>query len=460
MGLASWLGAKDAPVFPAKKPDLKMDSSPVSDSKGPVVTSYADVIEPVQKCVVSVNLTKIERQRMPVNPLLRQFFGNGSDPEQERKVRGLGSGVIVSSNGYILTNNHVVADADELKVTLTDNRQFTAKVIGSDPGTDVAVIKIDVEGLPVVTLADSDKLRVGDLVFAIGNPLEVGQTVTMGIVSATGRNGLGLIERDGGQPGYENFIQTDAAINMGNSGGALIDAKGRLIGINTAILSPNQGNIGIGFAIPVNLASSVMRSLIETGKVQRGYLGVGVDNLTPDLAESLGLPKDTKGVVITNLADNAPAKKAGLKREDIITSINDKSVNSLEELRLTVSQISPETKVKVKIIRGGKPQAIDVVLGKLADETAASGEVIPGVKLSKLTEDLRKEYRIPEDVQGLIVAEADGNSPIPVGAVIVQINRDPATDFDTAAAAIRKGGQNFALVYFKGAYRFVPFPVK
>ena len=230
-----------------------VDSSelgPGADAAGRV-QSYADVLEPVQRAVVSVYSTKIIKERIAINPFFRQFFGNIPDQERESRQEGLGSGVIVSADGYILTNNHVVEGADELKVTLADDRDFMAKVVGTDPKTDVAVLKIEAEGLPTVTLADSDKLRVGDVVFDVGNPLGVGQTVTMGIISAKGRSKLGLLEN---VSGYEDFIQTDAAINMGNSGGALVDARGRLIGINSAIITPSRGSVGIGFAIPVNLA--------------------------------------------------------------------------------------------------------------------------------------------------------------------------------------------------------------
>ncbi|HEX2101824.1 MAG TPA: trypsin-like peptidase domain-containing protein, partial [Candidatus Synoicihabitans sp.] len=275
------------------QPTLRIDAEPVTSGQNGLVASYADVVEPVQNAVVSVHSTKIVRQRIPINPLLRQFFGDM--PERERPEEGLGSGVLVSPDGYILTNNHVVAGADELNVSLPDGREFKAEVIGADPKTDVAVIRIEGENLPTVTLADSDKLRVGDVVFAVGNPLGIGQTVTMGIISAKGRNNLGLLAEG---EGYEDFIQTDAAINMGNSGGALVDAKGRLIGINTAIISTTRGNIGIGFAIPINLAASIMHSLVTTGSVQRGFLGVTVNTITPDLAATLGLKEGTKGVAV------------------------------------------------------------------------------------------------------------------------------------------------------------------
>ena len=284
-GLALTAGDPTAAPPPARPsvPVLQIDNSPVSDGKSGLVTSYADVVEPAEKAVVSVESTKTVRQRLAVNPMLRQFFGDIPDQEKDDKETGLGSGVIVAATGYILTNNHVVEGFESFKVTLKDGREFPAKVVGADPKTDVAVIKIEATALPVLTLADSEKLRVGDIVFAVGNPLDVGETVTMGIVSAKGRNNLRLLDD---VHGYENFIQTDAAINLGNSGGALLDAKGRLVGINSAIISPSRGNIGIGFAIPVNLAASVMTSLIESGTVRAGFLGVSTVDLTPDIGRA------------------------------------------------------------------------------------------------------------------------------------------------------------------------------
>ncbi len=241
---------------PAKMPELKKDFSAISDGLPSRVASYADIVEPVQQEVVSIESTKILHERIQANPLLRQFFGDIPDQDRESKEMGLGSGVIVSQDGYILTNNHVVENADELTVELSDGRKMPAKVVGADPKTDIAVVKVEATGLPAVTFADSDKIRVGDVaVLAVGNPLGVGETVTMGIVSAKSRNVHILDDVSG----YEDFIQTDAAINMGNSGGALLDAKGRLIGINSAIVSPSRGNIGIGFAVPVDLAANVMR---------------------------------------------------------------------------------------------------------------------------------------------------------------------------------------------------------
>jgi len=447
-------GKKPADAPPLKKPTLKIDPTPINEGKSPVVTSYADALEAIRPAVVSVYSSKTVREQVP--EFYRQFGVQG----REQKQRGLGSGVIVSADGYILTNNHVVDEADELKVLLNDDREFTAKVIGTDPKTDVAVIKIDADNLPTVTLADSAKLRVGDVVFAIGNPLGVGQTVTMGIISATGRK-VGILDD---VAGYEDFIQTDAAINQGNSGGALIDAKGRLVGINSAILSNSQGNIGIGFAIPINLANAIMHSLIETGTVARGYLGVQTDVLTPDKAEVFDLPKDTRGVIITDLNPaDGPAAKAGLQRNDIITGIDDKKVTNTDDLRLLIGQTPPDTKVNVKYLRNGKAEAKDIVLGRLADDSAPNGELVDGVSVEPLTPELRKHLRLDDRVDGLVITGIEDNSPFSEnfreGFVIEQINRLPVTDLASAKKALRDG-RNIALIYYRGVYRYIIFYIR
>lgn len=450
--------AEEKPSTP--KPELKLDASPVGENSGKLITSYADIIDPVQKAVVSVYSTKIVRERVRIDPFFRPFFGD-QIPERESRQEGLGSGVVVSKNGYILTNNHVVAGADELKVLLTDGREYIAKVIGADEKTDVAVIKIEETNLAVATLADSDKLRVGDVVFAVGNPLGVGQTVTMGIVSATGRNSLGLLEEVGG---YENFIQTDAAINMGNSGGALIDAKGRLVGINTAIISPSRGNSGIGFSIPINQAAGVMNSLIATGKVQRGYLGVVGQNLEPKIAESLGVPHNTKGVALSDVVKDSPAGKAGLKRDDVITKVGESMVDSPLALRLIVSQIVPDTEVNVTVLRDGKEKTFKVKIGSLDEQVGASGEIIPGVFVKTIDDELRNQFRLDKRIEnGVVITQVAENSPfaealIP-GLVIVEINRRPVTDVESAAEAM-KPGLNLLLVQHRGVLRYVPITVK
>ncbi len=436
---------------PGQKPNLTIDNSAVTEGKAPGLVTYADVVVPVQKAVVSVYSTKTVKR--PVHPLF-PLFGEGG---RETKERGLGSGVIVSANGYILTNNHVVEDADELNVQLTDGRELTARVVGTDPKTDVAVIKIDGEQLPSVTLADSDKLRVGDIVFAVGNPLGVGQTVTMGIVSATSRE-VGILDDDG----YENFIQTDAAINQGNSGGALVDAKGRLIGINSAILSTSRGNIGIGFAVPINLAASIMHSLIETGSVTRGFLGVQVDPLTPDVADALGLKRDTKGVIVNSVSDDGPAEKAGLKSSDVIVAINEKPVSSRQELRLIVSQLRPESEAQLKVMRDGKERTLSVKLGTLTD--AAQDELLPGVHVELLTAAQRRSLGVdPRIPEGLVIIDLKEDSPfadrLAVNMVIVEINRTPVTDLETARRLLAPG-RNLLLVINRGVPRYVPITVR
>jgi len=438
----------------AEKPQINFDLSPVAEGARPgLVMSYADVIEPAQKAVVSVYSTKIIKERIAINPLLRQFFGNIPDQERESRQEGLGSGVIVTKDGYILTNNHVVEGADELKVTLSDDRDFIAKVIGNDPKTDIAVLKIEGRDLPTVTFADSDKVRVGDVVFAVGNPLGVGQTVTMGIVSAKGRSRLGLLEN---VSGYEDFIQTDAAINMGNSGGALIDARGRLVGINSAILTPSRGNIGIGFAIPVKLAGFIMNSLVESGAVARGFLGVTSDTMTADVAEQLGLPKDTRGVVITDIDPDSPAEKAGLKRTDAILAINGQPITSWEELRLLVAQIVPESTVKLKVVRDGAERTIDVKLGTVVEHP---NELLAGIDVEPLNLEARRRFRINDArINGLVITDVAADSPfrdrLEAGMVILQINRGDVADLRTARERIAPG-RNLLAVFDGRAIRFV-----
>jgi Do/DeqQ family serine protease len=438
------------------EPTLKIDASPVAEGNGPALTSYADELDHIRSAVVSVSSTKIVHQQIP--PLLRQLYGPGLQGGEER-LDGLGSGVIISSNGYILTNNHVVAEADELKVTLNDDRELIAKVVGTDPKTDIAVIKIDADKLPAATLADSDRLRIGDIVFAIGNPLGVGQTVTMGIISATGRR-VGILDE---VAGYEDFLQTDAPINKGNSGGALVDARGRLIGINSAIISNNQGSIGIGFAIPINLARNIMNSLIETGTVSRGYLGVTIEALTPDLAESFGLPRDTKGVVINNISSaKDPAGKAGLKREDIITSVDGKPVATRDDLHFMIGERAPGTKITVNYLRDGKPKTVEVTLDKLQDDSGPEGEWLSGVTVSPLTDDLRKQLRLDDEVDGVVITDVGQQSRyaeiFPTGALVEQVNRAPVTDLPSAKRALHPG-RNMALINYRGAYRYVVFTV-
>lgn len=335
---------------------ITWDNTPLDRSNSIQVVSFANMLDDVTPGVVSVYSRKFldgNRYNLPPafqdDPFLRRFFGIPDENEDEPTSEGLGSGVIVSEDGYILTNNHVIDGADEVSVRLNDGRVFDAEVVGVDPKTDIAVLKVNAHELPTLVLANSDQSRVGDVVFAVGNPLRVGLTVTQGIVSAINRTSLSLIEEEGG---YENFIQTDASINPGNSGGPLVDARGRVLGINTAILSQSGGSIGIGFAIPSNLIKSVMNNLIQSGVVHRGYLGIAVDDLTQDLAEQFGLPT-TSGALVTQVHSETPAEVAGFEVGDVIVAIDDKSIQSRPDLRLKISQIKPGVSIDIQVIRAG-----------------------------------------------------------------------------------------------------------
>ena len=334
--------------------------------------SYADVIEKTSPAVVTIRSERRVRapRQFPFfdNPLFRDFFGgqlpqSRSNPPQVQMA--LGSGVIVQADGTILTNHHVVDGAEQIKVELPNHRIFDAKVVGSDTPSDLAVLKVDAKDLPVLSLGDSDKVRVGDIALAIGNPLGIGQTVTAGIISAKSRyTGLS----DGS---FEDFLQTDAPINQGNSGGALIDSTGELIGINSQILSTSGGNIGIGFAIPSNMARNVMEQLIKTGKVHRGQLGVGIQPMTPELAQQFGL-SETRGVLVNTVVENGPAAKAGLRRGDVIVAFNGKVVTDGNTLRNQIAGTQPNTQVKLTVVRDKREQEMPVTLGEYQPRTEAS----------------------------------------------------------------------------------------
>jgi serine protease Do len=453
LALALGVTSKDKGVPKDRKaPELKVDATPIAEAKTPVVGSYADVVDPIQKAVVSVYSKKIVREQLAINPFTGRIIGGG-----QREEDGLGSGVIVSADGYILTNNHVVEGADELKVLLADEREITAKVIGADPKTDIAVIKIEAQNLPTVLLADSDLLRVGDVVFAVGNPLGIGQTVTMGIVSAKGRN-VKILEEVGG---YESFIQTDAAINMGNSGGALVDAKGRLVGINSAILSPSKGNIGIGFAVPINLAASIMRSLVEHGVVVRGYLGVTPSVITPEDGEALGLPKNIRGIAVDEVPKGTPAEKAGLKVGDVIVALDGKPITTVAEMRLMIAQMAPDTKVKLKIYRKGKEQTIEATLGRLDERPDQILAGVDATPLANAPEEIRRRSR--QLVDGLVITKVDEGSlyadRLVEGMVILQIDGEEVTDVAVARALLTPGRHSL-LVFHRNAPRRIPLDVK
>ncbi|HYG10574.1 MAG TPA: DegQ family serine endoprotease [Pyrinomonadaceae bacterium] len=429
--------------------------------------SYADVVARVAPAVVTVRSERRGRaaQQHPFmdDPMFREFFGQRMPnmPQTPRRQEGLGSGVIVTADGYMLTNHHVVDGADEIKVELSDRRVLTAKVVGSDPPSDLAVLKIDASNLPVLPLGDSDKVRVGDVALAVGNPLGIGQTVTAGIISAKERTTSGV-----GDGSFANFIQTDAPINRGNSGGALVNTSGELIGINSQILSPTGGSIGIGFAIPSNMAKGVMEQLVKDGKVRRGQLGVQIQEVTSDIAASLDL-KEVRGVIIGAVTPGSAGERAGLKQGDVITAVNGTVVSDVNSLRNRIASTAPGTDVTLTVVRDGREQQMKATLGEFTqtaqrderggsgqgDGAGASGETTGklGVRVQPLTPELAREFELEPGTQGVAVADVDPNGPaadagIQRGDVIVQANRQPVRSPGDLTAAIGRTGTRPALL--------------
>jgi len=394
-----------------------------------VLLSYYDAVKDAKKSVVNIFTQKIVKQNQQMNP-------------QNRLERSLGSGVIVSEDGYIITNNHVIANADTVMVVLADGKkEYKAKVVGSDPKTDIAVIKIEVKNLTPIAFTDSAKVKEGDVVFAIGNPFGVGETITQGIVSALNKNGMGINE-------YENFIQTDASINPGNSGGALIDSRGGLIGINTAIISPTGQNNGIGFAIPANMAKKIAKTLIEKGKVERGFIGVSMRDLDTQSRKFYG--RDG-GTIVMDVIKDSPADKSGLKRGDLIISANGKEIINSSELKNIVGILEPGTQVGLSILRDKKTLELTLKIEKQDSKTLANGQIEPleGMSVGAITDEIRKKYGIPSSVKGVIITSVkDGSLALRLGFIegdiIIQIeNKEIASIEDARAVGSIEGKRVF-----------------
>jgi serine protease Do len=445
-------------------------------SEGPSKTGFAPVVKEVLPNVVNISSSKVVKtprnqmqmpEGMEQDPFFQQFFGQGQqfggrgqgrggnapDMPQKQREQSLGSGVIVSPEGYILTNNHVVDGATDVKVTLSDKREFKAAVVGTDPKTDIAVLKLTGEKFSPITLGDSTKVQVGDYALAIGDPFGVGQTVTMGIVSAKGRGNLGIED-------YEDFIQTDAPINPGNSGGALVNDRGELVGINTAILSHGSGgNEGIGFAIPINLARNVMGQIIDHGKVTRGYIGVVIQPITPNMSKALNLDK-LQGALVSDVSPKGPAKDAGVQRGDVILAINGNTVNDSNDLRNTISMMPPGQTVKLTINRSGSTKDIDVKLGELPlskeeaandSDNGSSKESMKGITVETLDSDTAQQLQLPEATKGVVVTGVDpssaaADSGLRKGDVIQEVNHQPVKNAAEFEAAMSKSEKNGALL--------------
>ena len=433
----------------------------------PVSSGYAEIVSRVAPSIVTVRSERLVKPAaMPFGgeegeiPFFGRGFGRPGPDRAPRRQGGLGSGVIVSAQGYVLTNNHVVDGAEKVRVELSDKRSFTAKVVGTDAASDVAVLKIEASALPALAFGNSDALRVGDVVLAFGNPLGIGQTVTMGIVSAKGRaTGTG----DGS---FEDFLQTDAPINQGNSGGALVNTAGQLVGINSQIVSPSGGNIGIGFAIPSRMAESVMTQLVKGGRVQRSQLGVGIQGVSPEMAASLGL-KDERGALVSSVSQDSPAEKAGIERGDVIRSVDGVAVSDGNALRNRIASSTPGSTVTLGLVRDGVEKTVSVKLRELPTTQTADAKGEPaeggrlGLSVRPVTPEDARELGL-ESRKGLLVAEVDPAGPaalagIQPGDVIEEVNRKPVADAAELRAAAKSSGERPALVLVnrKGASLFL-----
>ena len=427
------------------------------------LSGFTPIVKSALPAVVNVSTSKkvqvSERESSPFSGPFRDFFGPDFFDQfggpRERQENSLGSGVIVSSKGYILTNNHVVQGATDIQVFLSNERQLKGRIVGGDPKTDIAVIKVEEKNLPALTLGNSAGVQVGDFALAIGNPFGVGQTVTMGIVGATGRGGFGIEH-------YEDFIQTDAAINPGNSGGALINVRGELIGINTAIVARSGGSQGVGFAVPTNMARPVMEQILKQGKVIRGYLGVNIQTMTPELAKSFG-SKTTQGALISDVVPDGPAAKAGLRRGDIVLAVNGEPVLDSRRLTLSISQAAPGTAVDLKLLRDGQEQNTRVTLGELPSDPERAqapgvqrgqGTALEGVAVDKLSPDIARQLNLPPQTRGVVVVQVSQETAAATGLqrgdVIEEVNRRSVPTVGDYEQAIRQATGEVLLLLNRG----------
>jgi Do/DeqQ family serine protease len=459
---SAWRDTSAVHAAPSAAP-VAAAPAPASPAVPTGVSSYANVVDQVTPSVVTVRVAKkatAAPAALPFSdPLFRDFFGRQFDDRGGNRMRtprqeGLGSGVVISPDGYILTNHHVVDGADRVEVEFADRRVLTATVVGDDAPSDLAVLKVQATGLRTIPLADSDKARVGDVVLAIGNPLGVGQTVTSGIISAKGRT------TGTGDGSFQDFLQTDAPINRGNSGGALVNLQGELLGIPSQIMSPSGGNIGLGFAIPANMAKNVMSQLISNGHVRRAKLGVTVQPITADLASSLGL-SDVRGALVNQVEPGSPAERAGIKQGDVITEVQGRRVSDGNELRNAISNLAPGTSVPVKVVRDGRTSELSATLDELKasnatgeDRDESGSSAAPGrfgMQVAPLTPELARRYELPRTVTGVVVTDVDPNgvaaeSGVQPNDVIEKVNGKATTTVAELKAAIERTGGKPVLV--------------
>lgn len=402
--------------------------------------SFAPIIKDVAPAVVNIYSSKIIRARdeAAADPLWRQFFGEEPwrrlNIPRERREQSLGSGVIISPDGYILTNNHVVENATNIKVFLADGREFKAQVVGADPKTDIAVLKVEAEELPAITLGDSSAAQVGDIVLAIGNPFGIGQTVTMGIISAIGQ---------GAKEGFEDFIQTDAAINAGNSGGALINARGELIGINTAIFSnAAQGSRSMGFAVPINLARRVMEQILKHGKVVRGFVGISLQPVTQTVAKAFGL-SEARGALVGDVAPDGPAARAGITKGDIILALNGERIAQARDLQSKLSRLPPGATIRLRVFRDGRERDVAVTVGAQPERSEPSESALEGLTVNELTPKIARQLNLPAQAKGLVIVSVQPGSAaaeagLERGDLIQEVNRKPVTTIVEFEQAVRQ----------------------